>query len=337
MISRRKRLWVLLVAAVVLAIAALLILLANSPLRSLVTLKRVDDYPLYVMHLYGDYGFDEFLKEGVQAEHTLPPAENAYAGTWGCSVFAALYPGGDLLLGRNFDWFNRPTLLLFTDPPAGYASASLVDISYLGFGTEEPSWSERTRLLDAPYLPFDGINEYGLAVGMMAVPSAQAGHDPQRVTVDSLQAMRLLLDKARSVDEAISLLEQYNIDFEEGPPLHYLVADRFGSSAVVEFIDGKTNILRNEQPWQVATNFLLSGFSPDGAKGQCWRYARAYEALERAGGRLSQQEAMDLLRSISQDITMWSVVYNLSSGEISVAMGRQYDRVHHFRLPQPWR
>jgi hypothetical protein len=330
-----RRFWpaVLIVAAAVLAVIAALAVLVGRPLRSLLTLRQADDYPLYVMHLYGSYGFDEFLKEGVRAEYALPHSETAYAGPWGCTVFAALHPGGDLLLGRNFDWFNRPTLLLFTYPPDGYASASLVDISYLGFSTDKPSWSERARLLDAPYLPFDGMNEHGLAVGMMAVPSAQPDHNPQRVTIDSLLVMRLFLDKARSVDEAINLLQQYNIDFEEGPPLHYLVADRSGNSAVLEFIDGETKVLRNEQSWQVATNFLLSGFSPDGAKSQCPRYARVYDTLKQAEGRLSQQAALDLLQDVSQDITMWSVVYNLSSGEISVAMGRAYSRVHAFKLP----
>ena len=37
-----------------------------------------------------------------------------------------------MLLGRNFDWYEHPALILFTDPPDGYASVSMVDISYLG-------------------------------------------------------------------------------------------------------------------------------------------------------------------------------------------------------------
>ncbi len=69
------------------------------------------------------------------------------------------------------------------------------------------------------------MNERGLAVGMMAVPSAQAGSDSRKVTIDSLAAIRLLLDKAQSVDEALSLLGAYNIDWGSGPPLHYLIAD----------------------------------------------------------------------------------------------------------------
>jgi choloylglycine hydrolase len=208
----------------------------------------------------------------------------------------------------------------------------MVDLFYLGFDTETPSWSDRVRLLDAPRLPFDGMNEYGLAVGMMAVPHAEDSVDPQQSTIDSLLAMRLILDGARTVDEAVSLLQGYNVGFGDGPPLHYLVSDPTGHSAVIEFIAGEMTILRNEQPWQVATNFLLSGQTPESARRSCWRYAAASDVLGQAQGALVPEEAMDLLEDVSQSLTVWSVVYSMSSGDISVAMGRDYDQVHQFTL-----
>lgn len=30
---------------------------------------------------------------------------------------------------------------------------------------------------------------------------------------------------------------------------------------------------------------------------------------------------------------MWSVLYNLTSGQISLALGKDYDQVHTFQLP----
>ena len=36
-----------------------------------------------------------------------------------------------MVYGRNFDWQYSPALLLFTNPPDGYASVSMVDIEYL--------------------------------------------------------------------------------------------------------------------------------------------------------------------------------------------------------------
>jgi hypothetical protein len=75
----------------------------------------------------------------------------------------------------------------------------MVDISYLGYGVEEPSGAEREGLLDAPYFPFDGLNEHGLAIGIMAVSDADGGEDPDKVTIGSRQGKRGI-DAEWSVD-----------------------------------------------------------------------------------------------------------------------------------------
>ena len=131
----------------------------------------------------------------------------------------------------------------------------MVDIAYLGFGdgavdlTTLPL-AERRALLDAPNWPFDGMNEAGVAVGMAAVPQADERHDPGKPAIDSLRVMRLILDRAGNVDEAIAILTQHNIAWEGGPPLHYLVADRSGRAALVEFHGGRDR--RAAQRWPLA-------------------------------------------------------------------------------------
>jgi hypothetical protein len=315
-----------------------LVALLRSPLnqlRSLATLTKIDDHPLYVMRYYGDYGFEDFLQQGTRTDgysksHILETAEQ-----WTCTCFTSLNREGEGVFGRNFDWHVHPALILFTVPPDGYASVSMVDISYLGYGKNDPSWIDRPRLLRAPYLPFDGMNERGVTIGMMAVPSADPGEDPQKVTISSLQAIRLMLDYAASTEEAISLLRNYNVDFEGGPPLHYLISDPSGKSAIVEFVDGEMIVLRNRQPWQVATNFVISTTKPEEARSPCWRYRKVYEALERAKGDISQEEAMALLEGVSQSgscPTIWSVAYNMTTRNLQVVIGRKYDEAHRLRL-----
>jgi predicted choloylglycine hydrolase len=211
----------------------------------------------------------------------------------------------------------------------------MVDADYLDFDGLPLSDSERRGLLRAPFLPFDGMNEYGLAIGMMAVPHAEGGNDPGKSTLGDLQIMRLLLDYARTVDEALALLDNYNIDFEGGPPIHYLLADRSGAAAVVEFIDGKPHMIRNEQPWLVATNFLIDEEKSVGANSPCWRYNHVYSALENAGGKVSPAQAMSLLQDVSQAgayPTIWSVVYNMADGTIQVTIRKQYNLVKTFQL-----
>lgn len=326
-----KRKWAIIIVVGLVAVVVIgLVIVSGDRLnvvRTLASLRQVDDYPLYVMTYYGDYGFDEFLKQGYTASDLATP--------WACTTFSAFGAEGIALLGRNFDWNHQASLLLFTDPPDGYASASLVDVAYFGIEEQEPSWVDRAALLDAPFWPFDGMNEAGLAVGMMAISRSRFDGDPQKTTIDSLQVIRLILDYAGDVDEALALMDDYNIDFGGGPPVHYLIADASGHSAVVEFIDDEMRVLRNEGPWQVSTNFIISEEHPQGADSSCWRYNAAYEALDQAGGDVSLEEAMAILETVSQSgtyHTMWSVVYDVADGDIGVVVGREYDDVHEFKL-----
>ena len=90
-------------------------------------------------------------------------------------MFASLGDSENRLYGRNLQADPGPGLLLFTDPPDGYASVSMVDIEYLGFSSSDVSHladlplEERQALLNAPRIPFDGMNEHGLAIGMAAL------------------------------------------------------------------------------------------------------------------------------------------------------------------------
>jgi hypothetical protein len=81
------------------------------------------------------------------------------------------------------------------------------------------------------------------------------------------------------------LIAGYNIDFRGGPPIHYLIADRTGHAAVVEYKDGSMQVVRNEDPWLAATNFYLAGNldSEAGAGGA---------ALDHAHRRIDKQRYM---------------------------------------------
>ena len=47
-------------------------------------------------------------------------------------------------------------------------------------------------------------------------------------------------------------------------------------------------------------------------------------------------EAMSLLKNVSKNNekvkTTWSVAYGMSTGEIQLSVGSQYDKIHSFRL-----
>ncbi len=331
---KRKTALVLLALLILLALAAGLLAGFHTPLdqfRSAISIKKAGDTKLLVMHYYGDYGFDEFLKRGL-ASNADPSLGSVNQPQWSCTCFSSFGNENDPLLGRNYDYTQVRPLILFTDPPGAYASVSMVDISFMSINTQDLSWKNRLRLLMAPYYPFDGMNEYGVAVGMMAIPQADGGRDPQKVTIGSVQVIRLVLDHARNVAEALALLRDYNVDFTGGPPIHYLIADAAGNSVVVEYLNGEPVAIPNSEPWQVSTNFILSGRSLEEAESTCSRYKTAYETLQQAEGALAPDESMLLLSNVSQRITSWSIVYGLTSGEIRLAMDRDFEHGLDFEL-----
>ena len=148
--------------------------MSAEEVKTLSSLDQIDDFPLYTMVYQGDIPTE--MESSARQRYLEEPA-------WACSLFAAYGDPDEILYGRNFDWDFSPALLLFMDPPGGYASVSMVDIHYLGFGGDQAfnitdlPLAERVGLLEAPYIPFDGMNEAGLAVGMAAVPTGDMEQD----------------------------------------------------------------------------------------------------------------------------------------------------------------
>jgi hypothetical protein len=313
-----------------------------SPWLTLASVQLIDEYPLYTMRYYGDYERNIALIEATRDRFAAqtPAPEALPSPAWGCSLFAAFADPASAIYGRNFDWVYSPALLLFTDPPDGYASVSMVDMAYLGFATLEPPrnigelpLADRAGLIRAPFLPFDGLNEHGLAIGMAAVDGTSMPYDSDRETRGSLEIIREVLDHARTVDEAVSIFEQYNIDMRGGPPVHYLIADATGRSVLIEFWDSQMVVQPNVQPWDMATNFIRSAARRP-PEAMCGRYRTISQSLSEHTGRITPDGAMKLLTSVSQgDMTQWSIVYSMGTGEIRVAMHSQYDQVHTLYLP----
>jgi len=332
---------------------------------TLVSLKKIDDYPFYTMTYYGDYGFSNYvnpeanhsalIKKTILFEKFSLWVNNSKItniqwakvsskfnskivnrkskiGIWACTCFAAMGNNNAAILGRNFDWYNHIPLLLFTDPPEGFASVSMVDLSYFGFTQSNlPDKAQnKQRLLETPWLPFDGMNEMGVAIGMMAIPHADAPSDPKKKTIGEIEVIRLVLDYAESTEHAVELIKKYNVRMET-PPIHYLIADLSGHSAIIEFVNGKMIVMQNTQPWQVSTNFVIhNSGAPENVS--CWRYNKAYGKLKEANGKLNKNEAMSLLQSVAQSNTIWSMVYRMNDGKIDVTVGSNYNNIHSFEL-----
>jgi hypothetical protein len=298
---------------------------------------RLDDYPLYYMRSSSDYGFDSYRRgvAGAPGAATAPPADASPGrSSWACTCFASAPSGEGPLFGRNFDWQDRASLLLYAAPPNALASLSMVDLHYVGFGATvglDELRAQRDRIAQrAPYVPFDGVNERGVAIGLMAVPSAQPPFDPGKRSLYDLELIRLVLDYASDTNHAVDLLRGYNYR-ATSPPVHFLIADGSGTATLVEYVAGEMKVTRSTTPFMVATNFVVFGSQAPFSTG-CPRYDRAHSTLSAHEGVLSRAAALELLSSVSQDTTMWSAVYDLGGRGVEVVPGRRYSRSYRFAM-----
>lgn len=344
--------------------ALLLIVMAGggfmfrNELKTLQSLKKVDGNFLYTMKYEGDYGFDDFLKEGASTDAELVkfvtdrllrgiPLEFSIPDL-GCSTFSAQTENGDQIFGRNFDLTYSPALFLETKPDNGYRSFSTVNLAFLGFGEEKmpETFKQKIITLAAPYAPLDGINEKGLTAAVLRIGDEPTNQDTGKTDITTTTAIRLILDKAATVEEALALLEQYDMHSSAGSCYHFQISDSQGNSVVVEYVNNEYEVIPAEKNYQMVTNFLLSEKKYNFGSGQD-RYEVLKNKLDECRGVLEDAQAgMALLEAASSDwhvsettgrlnATQWSIIYNNTDLTASVITERQYDKpAHEFSLTE---
>jgi len=295
------------------------------------TVIKVDPYPLFVLKWDGDYGFKEYLKTGVLPDHSFDYKAAPDLIKWGCACFTAFGDKDNIYFGRNFDWANECALILYTDSPEAHASVSIIDPAYSGYTDNMTSRELQisSRLKNAPFVTCDGMNEKGVSIAFLAVPHAEPPYNPKKVALNAMQTVRYILDYANDFEHAISLIKVANFQVESVPE-HFIIADASGKSAIVEYIDNEIIIIYNNESFQVATNFIITGSGVPEVF-PCNRYKTAYNSLKAVNGKIDSNQAMNILQSISQSRgrskTIWSAVYNLSDLTLKIATGRNYFKI----------
>ncbi len=324
-----------------------ILLLFQGELRTLATIERMDDTSLFTMEYKGDYGFDDFLvKGGASNDNELLDfiTKKLLKGLplsldipdLGCSTFSAQTPEGDAIFGRNFDMYYSPALFVRTAPKNGYKSISMVNLAYIGFGEDKLPTTMLNSILTlaAPYVPLDGMNEKGLAVGVLLIDTESTNQQTEKPDITTTTAIRLILDKAATVDEALALLEQYDMHASANSCYHFQIADATGKSVVVEYIGDKMVVIDSPR----ATNFLLTPGD--------WTFGGGYDRFDilenvmtEKNGVLTAEEGMNLLEAVSQKVqvdktstTQWSCLYNQTQGTVDIAMLRDYENIYSFGL-----
>lgn len=348
--------------------------------------ERNDDHldgAVYSMQVKGDFYLDDFVAQGgVSSDTELIQFItdnithgvvdlNMTAPEIGCSSFTATAENGDALFARNYDFSKTNAMLVFTEANEGrHATISTVDLQFLGIDVDQDMTGlmDKVICLAAPYAPLDGINDAGVSCGIYMTyqggeETVATSQDTDKPDFTSTTLLRLILDYADSVEEAVQIASSYDLHDSANTSYHYMVADASGKSAILEWAndaatdttdnDGSQRTLKvvyNDQDsaigereaasgYQVVTNFVLQpgyyeGVPAENKKGAD-RYDRLYEELQATDGVVADdQAAMDILQTVGRrgwdnddknSCTVHSAVYNLTQKTVLWVTNENYD------------
>lgn len=217
----------------------------------------------------GDDKVDTFLEEGgagsisdlvlFLAKHFAVPTNlNLKLPSFGCSSIQVSNGNGGYLFGRNFDYSPCTSLILYNEPTDGYKSISTTDLNLVtdSVGSLANLIPDYIMKAIALWIPVDGMNEKGLTMSINmiddkdAVISQNNGH-PKQICAT---AVRTILDKCATVDEALNLLRNSDFHTWDNFMVHMAITDATGKHVVVEYIDNQLSVI--DSP--INTNFYLT-------------------------------------------------------------------------------
>lgn len=244
-----------------------------------------------------------------------------------CTTFC-LADSGRILFGRNFDYYvdtgrvlvNRRGLAksAFWTNSGFHWVSRFGSVSFNQFGHEMPN---------------GGINEAGLVVEHMMLDGSLYPEDA-RPDLTELQWIQYLLDTCASVEEVLATDERVRIT-AGATPLHFLVADRGGRCAVIEFLAGR-RVCHVDGTLPVAaltnhsydTSLAFAAATPPAqadhvsSLGRFVHAAAAVQAFPSSGAGDAVGYAFATLAAVAQpNWTRWSIVYDI--GGLSVSFRTQ--------------
>ena len=167
-----------------------------------------------------------------------------------------------------------------------------------------------------------GMNEAGLMISTMSMAETRGPTPDDRPPFNGPFWMQYQLDNHSTVEQVIA--SDAEIRLAESAADHYLVCDRTGACATIEFFEGKLVYHTGESlPVKALTNntyhdsvsaweeSLLEDSQPD--DNSLWRFtmvANRLEAFEPSSSDEAVAYAFDTLAAVSRQDTVWSFVYD---------------------------
>ena len=247
--------------------------------------------------------------------------------TQACTAFC-LKKDNHLLLAKNLDWpINNGIIILnkkglrktaYTDQkPKISWIAKYGSITFNQFGKE---------------FPLGGMNETGLVIEELN-SRGQPPNNKNLFKLNEFQFVQYILDNCATVDEILRLQDSITIQ-PVFINLHYLISDRLGNFAIIEFYDNQSHFYFGDMiKYPILSNNLyknslkyisqFKGFGGDlvlkneNTSGE--RFVRVAKLLKKSENFAYQRPymtAFSILDSVHQEDTQWSIIYDINEKQI---------------------
>lgn len=244
-----------------------------------------------------------------------------------------LEDGNQLCFARNLDWFWEDGLVIVNQ-------RNLRKRAFLLAGGKPATWTSKHGSVTFNQMgqefPFGGMNEAGLVVENMMLYESRYPARDDRPEVNMVQWIQYQLDTCATVEEVLATDATIRVEPPVLPArIHYLICDKTGAAATIEFLDGRMVVHRggdlpdrvlSNSTYDASTGFLRNweeaGRKPEGVRGHgsLERFARAARIAGEFGEATDAgavDRAFGALRDVCQDdFTVWSIVYEPQAGRI---------------------
>lgn len=349
------------VLAVVLLGAGAFGVLYAGRIKTLSSIQKITDYSdgynLYRMNVAYDYQLDNIIKRGITDDQSMIDAILAEAlpllpvkikaPKFGCTAFTLTDENGQTHMGRNYD-FKRDTsaMLVYCTPKNGYKSVAFAAMDNVSANVPDENLKKKLASLTAPFICLDGMNEKGVSIAVLTLDSTPVHHDTGKPTIATTLAIRLVLDRAATTQEAVDLLRGYDMFASSGRDYHFYITDASGDGRAVEYdCDSPTRELVDTKI-EAITNFYAiykekvlpnqkNGIYGHGRE----RYDAVMEVLE-TQSPYTDATVWEALKASSQDPnpvditsnTQWSINFNNTARTAAIAIRRNWQDVTVYAL-----
>ncbi len=317
-----------------------------------------DEYDLYTMNIEYDYDLDAIIDYGLDTDQGLFDAVikeslpllpvSIKAPSFACTAFKLKTVDNDVLMGRNYDFKkNTSAMLVYCAPKGYYRSVAFAALDNISANNLQDGFKKKIATLVTPFICLDGMNEKGVSIAVLVVDSDPVNQSTGKEKICTTIAIRLVLDRAATTEEAVELLRNYDMRASSGKDYHFYINDASGDGRVVEWDCESEMRELVATPVDVVTNFYTiyeekvlpnqrNGIYGHGKE----RYDSVLEVFNQQSENPTVLTAWDALKSVAQESvgetltsnTQWSIVYNNTDLTAEIVLRRNWDDLYRYDL-----